>query len=1029
MAAKDILIRLRANGEAFSADVKTALSGMESEVARQGESSGRRLGERLRTGLAASTAGIAAAAAGIATAVNQSFDLALDLSSTSKQLGIGVEALQEYRNAARLTGVDLGALDDSIAELTKRVGEAATGNRDAQAAFAALGVSFQTASGHGVATEAVLRDVIERLNAIDDPARRAALGAQLLGDEYQKIEPLVRAGSAGIDQMTASLREQNGVLTADQVELLRQANAEYDRLQTILSVNIAGTVAANADGIRNLAGQIAWLTGEAIRGAAALGNFLQLLGSGNAIRIRRTDEVPASIRPRAGVPGWWNIRLRRRTDADRGIETDPATGSPLLNGRSHSEFLSTYGRTAAPGIPPSVAPVTRRGGGGGGGGDAARAAREAERAAERRAQIIERETEFIQQQLGALTDAARVEDMRATRSEGAAEIERARAEFLRSHAAAAATSADELARALDITGPLSADERTRLETMIDQLDVIERQTVEQEKQRLAGERTAEAARARKAAEEEAARASEEALRADQARAESMIEDLAGFYADLFSGSTGNIWDNFKRMGIAAISEVAARWTLARLSGQSFDLAGTLGGMAQRGGLLGGVLGGISGLGGVARSGALATQGAAGSASGGGAGFLGAAAPWALGALAAAQILPGLIGSLKTKKGSATLAIDSGLLTVGDVTGNSKSRKQAASGALGNVIDSLNSIAEQLGGSVTGAGSVSIGMRKKSWRVDTSGQGRTKKGAGVIDFGDDQEAAIRYAIGEALRDWVIGGISDASKRILASGKDLEEAIAKAVSIEQIPKLLKARLDPLGAAIDEIDAKYAKLAATLKEGGASAEQIAQARQLWQMERDDAVKNIGAASATLRDYLKSLIVGPDSPLSAKRQREQAEAAFNAYQGQLAGLDAGAAQIAALRASGASAEQIAAAEAEQRKRAAAFDQEKFAEAASLWLQTSRRTDASTEQFFAAYDRVKQITERAASLIEAAVPAASGKDPFAELTATAAQNTVAILDTQTGILNAINDNLAAILANGGGAGGGGFVTQPRRYA
>lgn len=1019
MPAKDILIRLRANGEAFSADVKSALTGMEREVERQGASAGAKLGDRLRGGLIASTAAITAAAAGIGAAINQSFALAVDLSATSRQLGIGVEALQEYRNAARQTGVDLGALDENIGSLTKRIGEAVTGNRDAQAAFADLGVSFQSVDDRGRATEVVLRDIIDRLSAIDDPSRRAALGAQLLGDEYQKIEPLVRAGASGIDQMTDALRAQNGVLTSEQVELLRQANAEYDQLQQILSVNIAQSVATNAAGIRNLTAQIAGLTAQAIAGAAALGNFLDRLANEPIIRIRSSNQ--------------------------------DSLQSPLLPaGLSHRQWLASLsrGRAAAvaavpAGVAAAVAPRLGRGGGGGGGGGGGNAessaAREAERQQREREQALQRETDYIQQQLTALTDAARIEGVRNERSEGAADIERARADFLRQHAAAAATTVEELARALGITGSLSSAERERLQTMIEQLDVIERQTVEQAKQRLADDRAQQEQRRLLAIKEEGERAREEAWRDEQARGEAVIEDLAGFYADLFSGSTGNIWDNFKRLGIAAVSEIAARWTLSRLAGQSFNLAGAVGGLGQQGGLFGSLLGGLGGAGGLfgggagAASGLVATQtagtaaGAAGGLGGAG-GLLGAAAPYALGALAAAQILPKLIGSLTTKKGSATLGFDAGLLTVGSVTGNSKSRKAAASGSLGNVIDALGNIADQLGGTITGAGSVSIGVRKKSYRVDTSGQGRTK-GSGVVDFGTDQEAAIRYAIGEALRDGVIGGISDAAKRILASGKDLESAIEKAVSIEQLPKLLKARLDPLGAALDEVDGKYAKLAETLREGGASAEQIAQARQLWQLERDDVLKQIGGASATLRDYLEALTNGPNSPLSPRRQREAAQASFAAYESKLAALTAGKAEIDALRASGASADAIAAAEAAQRQRVSGFDQDGFTRAADQLLSTTRGTDASTAQFFAAWDKVRQTTDRAASLIEAATPALSARDPFAELTATAAQNTVNILDTQTGILNAINDNLVLIAQANGLSGSGGFIGGSRNFA
>lgn len=1049
MASDDVIIRLRVRGENLTAETRAALAGVESEVEKQGQAAGGKLGGGLAAGLRSQATAITAIAGGIAgavgAAINHAFRTAADLTATSRQIGISIESLQEWRNAARLMGADAGALETNIGKLTLRIGQATAGNREAQNAFADLGVSFQDISGHGRSTGDVMRSVIERLSEIDDPARRAALGTQLLGDEYQKIDPLARAGAAGIDQMNVALHEQNGVLTAEQVAVLNQANAEYERLQQILSVNIAGVVAENAGSIEGMISAIGRLTSTAFQWLSIADRFYASLeGSGEVYapglaRLRNQD-----LRRRGMLPEDPNyVRTDGRDDAVR---------SPFLGGQSDGEFLSRFRR--APALPtniPAAAPARaargggggggrRAGGGGGGNGGADRERREAERAAQERERTLARQEESLQRQLETLSDAARIDALRANVGEGAAEIERARTELLRQHPEFAAETVEDLARQLGITTSLTADDRARLQMMIDQGNAIEEQVTAQAKQEQIARRAAEAARETARERQETEEAAAQALREQQERAESAIQDLSSFYADLFSGSTGNIWDNFKHLGISAISEVAARWTLARLSGQSFDLAGTIGGMAQRGGLFGTLLGGLGGAGGIfggaggaaaGASGALvqgsATAGASGAAGSGG--FLGAAAPWAIGAIAALQILPGLIGSLKTKKGSATLAESAGVLSVGDVTGNSKSRKAAASGALGNVIDALDGIAEQLGGTISGAGSVSIGMRKKKWRVDTSGQGRTK-GSGVVDFGEDQEAAIRFAVGEALRDGVIAGISDASKRILASGQDLEQAIEKAVAIEQLPKLLKARLDPLGAAIDDIDAKYKKLADTLREGGASAEQIAQARQLWSLEREDAMKQIGAASKTLRDYLESLSTGPDSPLSPRRQREAAEASFAAYQSKLAGLTAGKAELDALRASGASADAIAAAEAAQRQRIAGFDQEGFTRAADLLLSTSRRTGASTDDFFDAWDRVRAITERAASLIEAATPAMSSKDPFAELTATAAQNTVNILDTQTGILNAINDNLAMIARNStGGGNGASFIGGGRNYA
>lgn len=75
-----------------------------------------------------------------------------------------------------------------------------------------------------------------------------------------------------------------------------------------------------------------------------------------------------------------------------------------------------------------------------------------------------------------------------------------------------------------------------------------------------------------------------------------IHDMANLYHDLFTGGTKGLWDSFKQMGINAISEVLAKWTVTKLfPGSGGSLSAGLGklfgiGMAD-GGLIKGYAGG------------------------------------------------------------------------------------------------------------------------------------------------------------------------------------------------------------------------------------------------------------------------------------------------------------------------------------------------------------------------------------------------------------------------------------------------------
>jgi hypothetical protein len=284
--------------------------------------------------------------------------------------------------------------------------------------------------------------------------------------------------------------------------------------------------------------------------------------------------------------------------------------------------------------------------------------------------------------------------------------------------------------------------------------------------------------------------------------------------------------------------------------------------------------------------------------------------------------------------------------------------------------------------------------------------------------------------DLIKDGVLKGISDAAQRILQSGDDIEMALEKALMIEEIPKLLKARLDPVGAALDEVDAKFKRLAEVLQEGGASAEQIAQARQLWELERADAIREIGQASASLRDYLKTLRIGADSPLSLRTQAVEAEAAMAPYLAQIRKADDAKSKYDQLSASKAAGGAVSDADLKAAKdavtaAASAIDQSGFRDSAALFLDVARQLGGSTKSFFDQFDRIQGLTNNAIALVENAVPLRGDtKDPFAELTAKSTQATANILDQQTQLLIDIRNGLYG----GGGLGGDAFIGGGRAF-
>lgn len=190
----------------------------------------------------------------------------------------------------------------------------------------------------------------------------------------------------------------------------------------------------------------------------------------------------------------------------------------------------------------------------------------------------------------------------------------------------------------------------------------------------------------------------------------------------------------------------------------------------------------------------------------------------------------------------------------------------AQSAGGAVTDLISQIAQATGATLNmGVGRVSIGQRGEDWRVDPTGSGQTKAPF-VLNFGTDQEAAIAAAVRNLIQDGVLTGISQASINILSKSGDLQKAIEKAAAIESIPKQLAAIKDPARAAIDELNVEFTKLISYLKEGGATAEQYAQAEELYNLKRKEIMEQITNTSIdAIQSYLDDIRGGSSSPFNA--------------------------------------------------------------------------------------------------------------------------------------------------------------------
>ena len=1027
MAVREIIHRLKLSGEEFSRSYRAQMDEVRTESQKAGEDAGERFAGGFRLKHAAIAAAAGAAGTAVANAINRSLDLATDLDKTSKELGVGVERLQEWRYAAQQSGIAANDLDTNLGKLTQRIGQANEGNRAAQQSFVDVGIGFQTMGGAARSTEAVFMDVIQRLHDVEDPAKRAALGSALLGDNFATMEPLIRGGADGVRAATAEIHSLNGVLSSEQIRELHVTNAKLEQMKAVLSVRIAGIVAENTGAIIALGDGLGYVAQKAADAVTWYQKWTLTRGLRQAENVRdgwfTSDKDSAEAEKLAA-------RYRR---ALAGMNDDKPN---VLRAPGASQLPDWMTGTAS--VPPVVSPATLRRSGGGGsrprGGSQgpSEAEREAERQAKEAVRNEEAFADAVRKTIQAQEDSAWIESVRGEAGEAASAGEAARLALIRQIPELEHKTVEELGKALGYTEKIIEARRTELQMRIDQGDVAESEA---------------AARASEAKRQQLDKARIDKMEREYERA---FSNLAGMWEDLFTGGTDRIWGNFKRQGMTIISEIAAEYTLALLSGQGTPDFNTVTSGALGRSPIGSIFGagrtlfgtpandnggGIT----VTRGGGF-NFGGAGIVAGdqprpemvGASGGLAGAVSSVMGPLALASAANSLIGDIfgfeggplgiltglftSTKRGSAIVGGNAGQLGIQGFYGNSGSRKDAAAGGANSLIGMIEQIADALGGDINSSvGAVSLGMREGNWRVDSQGRGYTKLSGNpdVRDFGADQEGAIRYAVSVMLERGVVDGITDASKKILASGQDLEKAIEKAVLIESVPDLLRQRLDPLGYALDEVYKKFVDLADALHEGGANAEQLAQAKQLWELERDEVIARTGGGSDTLQGFRSSLMIGSDSPLSLREQQAAAESAFAPFQSQISTAQAARAEVDRLKASGASAAEIATAEEAARVAAYKIDQSGFQTSAQNYLGLSRQINASGGSFFGDFNRINNLTGTAIGLIDAAgTRPTETRDPFTEATAKNTGDIVNMSADQTALLKQVADGITALNDN-----------------
>ena len=374
--------------KALDTGVREAKNGLDGLASRAGPA-GSVLQSLGGWGLAAA-AGLAAlvAAAGAAVQIaNQATTAAADLTDAADRIGVGTEALQQWRFVADEAGVPVQALEADLEKLGGVLGKFKQGIGDAKLKpwFDELGISKDQLDSITTADQ-LMFILADRISMITDRSKQVA-ATRAFGVEASL--PALRLGSDGIREMMNRAQELGLVLDAETIVKLDEADRKAELAGQQLKTLAYGAVEPLATFLADAGSRLASLSVEFSRIEARAPNWIQtLMAIGRVIPgqgvLQRVGEyvVAQQVRARRGPATLPTPEInagREGVDVD-----DPAL---MRQSRAAADF-------AAGGGYEKPTRDTKSGSGGGDGGAARRAAE-----AERKQREIERLYEQLEREV------------------------------------------------------------------------------------------------------------------------------------------------------------------------------------------------------------------------------------------------------------------------------------------------------------------------------------------------------------------------------------------------------------------------------------------------------------------------------------------------------------------------------------------------------------------------------------------------------------------------------------------------------
>lgn len=199
------------------------------------------IGKKLSTNLSLP---IAAAGAALGLAINKTSEYGDELVNMANRTGASFKQLQELKFQATQVGVSFEGVEGALIKLSKSMGDAMGGSKEASAAFGLLGVSLTDSNGNAKTSSDVFTEVVDRLSRVGDETTRNALGMDIFGKGFAEIIPIVNEGKDGLNKYADEAARAGLIMSDDAIRAADDFGDSVDKLKQQFEHATMGIAAA-----------------------------------------------------------------------------------------------------------------------------------------------------------------------------------------------------------------------------------------------------------------------------------------------------------------------------------------------------------------------------------------------------------------------------------------------------------------------------------------------------------------------------------------------------------------------------------------------------------------------------------------------------------------------------------------------------------------------------------------------------------------------------------------------------------------